>query len=260
MLLVIDVGNTETSVGVFSQKKILSHWRIETNNFRTCDEYASLLFPLFQNSGMLHTDIQGIAICSVVPQTHFELKAFCENYLKKKPYFVEACSELGFGFNVDFPSEVGADRLANVAYAVKKLALPAIVIDLGTATTFDVISDKKIYEGGIILPGIRMGAESLSRRTSLLPVIDVKFPPHVLGKNTVACMQSGILFGYCDAIDGLIKRLEKEVGKKCDVFLTGGLAQVVHRHLKTKAQDLPNLTLEGIKILYELNPIATSHI
>jgi type III pantothenate kinase len=253
MLLVLDVGNTQTSYGIFQDSKLVYHWRGETKSARTPDEYAGFLFPLLNHTGIKLEKIEGVAICSVVPPCNFNLKKFCESYLNKVPFFVSHENRADFTIEVETPSEVGADRLANTAYAVKHLKLPAIVVDLGTATTFDVITEDKVYQGGIILPGIAMGAESLSRKTSLLPLVPTDFPKKVIGKNTTTCIQSGILFGYCDAIDGLLTRLQNEIGKECSVALTGGISSLIHPHLKHKTQILPNLTLDGVEILYRKN-------
>ncbi|NBX93571.1 MAG: type III pantothenate kinase [Proteobacteria bacterium] len=253
MLLVLDIGNTQTSFGVFRGKELLHHWRAETQISKTVDEYASFLFPLLNHVGLAGEKWEGVAICSVVPPVEETFSAFCRKYLQTDPFKVNSKSKLGFSLNVESPLEVGADRLANSAYAVNHLKLPAIVVDLGTATTFDVITRDKVYQGGIILPGVRMGAESLSKRTSLLPLIDVKFPKWAIGKSTITCIQSGVLFGYCDAIDGLLDRLEKEVGEPCQTALTGGLACLFHKQLKKQCYLLPDLTLNGAFILYELN-------
>lgn len=253
MLLALDIGNTQTSFGVFSRGKLLHHWRAETHLSRTPDEYAAFLFPLLEHAGLAKAAWEGIAICSVVPPVEETFSHFCRYYLKQDPYLVRASGKLGFTLNVETPGEVGADRLANTAYAVKHLKLPAIVVDLGTATTFDVITADKVYQGGIILPGVRMGAESLSRRTSLLPLIDVKFPGSAIGKNTITCIQSGVLFGYTDAIDGLLTRLEAELATPCEIVLTGGGAPLFAKALKARTRLLPDLTLEGTLILHELN-------
>jgi type III pantothenate kinase len=252
MLLVLDIGNSQTSYGIFKKDKLLHHWRAETKISRTADEYAAFLFPLLDNAGLSKTDWEGIAICSVVPPVEENFEIFCETYLKRKPFKISSTIKLGFGLNVEVPQEVGADRLANCAYAIKHMKLPALVVDLGTATTFDVISTTPAFEGGIILPGVRMGAESLSRKTSLLPIVDVKFPPSVIGKNTITCIQSGVLFGYCDAIDGLLKRLLKEL-PGAEIALTGGVAPLFIENLSVKAKYLPNLTLEGTEILFRQN-------
>lgn len=251
MLLAVDIGNSQTSFGIFQNHKLLYHWRAETKISRTADEYAAFLFPLLHQAG-LSNEWEGVAICSVVPPADENFQVFCKTYLKLSPFKITANSKLGFSLNVDVPQEVGADRIANSAYAVKHLKLPAIVVDLGTATTFDVISAKPAFEGGIILPGVRMGAESLSRRTSLLPIVDVRFPQSVIGKNTVTCIQSGVLYGYCDAIDGLLKRLLREL-PGATVVLTGGVAPMFLKHLSVPATYLPDLTLEGTEILFGQN-------
>lgn len=253
MLLVMDIGNTQTSYGIFEQNKLIHHWRGETNPVRTVDEYAGFLFPLLAHSKIETQQLSGVAVSSVVPACNGNVKKFSETYLNHTPFFVSHKNKADFSINVDNPFEVGADRLANSAYAIKHLKLPAIVVDLGTATTFDVVGKSKSFEGGIILPGIAMGAESLSQKTSLLPRVPTDFPKTVVGKNTVACIQSGILFGYCDAIDGLLVRLQKEIGESCKIALTGGIAPLIHPHLKAATQILPNLTLEGIEILYQMN-------
>ncbi len=253
MLLAIDVGNTQTSYGVFKSSRLVHHWRGETKAVRSVDEYASFLIPLLQNAGIEFEDFEGVAICSVVPPVNFNLKKFAETYIEKEPFFISHANRSSFSMGVDTPAEVGADRLANTAYAVQHLKLPAIVVDLGTATTFDVITEDKVYQGGIILPGISMGAEGLSRKTSLLPLVDTDFPRSVIGKNTVTCIQSGILFGYCDAIDGLLKRIQDELKSSCEIVLTGGIAPLIHRHLRASTKFLPNLTLEGTEILYREN-------
>ena len=206
MLLVVDIGNSETSFGLFKNGKLQHHWRAETYVARTADEYAALLFPLLQNAGVSAEHWEGIALCSVVPAAEMALEDFCETYLKQRPFKVQSSVRLGFSINVDSPAEVGADRLANAAYAVRHLKLPAIVVDFGTATTFDVVSSGKVYEGGVILPGVRIAVEALSLKTSKLPLIDLKFPPSVIGKNTIDCIRGGILYGYCDSIDGLLER------------------------------------------------------
>lgn len=253
MLLALDIGNSQTSYGIFDQGKLLKHWRAETQISRTPDEHAAFLFPLLQHAGLSLAKWEGIALCSVVPPVEDSFTLFCREYLKKEPFKVNHQSVLNFRLNVETPSEVGADRLANVAYAVKHLTLPAIVVDLGTATTFDVITADRVYQGGVILPGIRMGAQSLSAKTSLLPLVEVKFPPSAIGKNTATCIQSGVLYGYCEAIDGLLRRLQREIEGKCEIVLTGGLAPMIASQLSVPAKQLPDLTLEGTLILYEQN-------
>jgi type III pantothenate kinase len=253
MLLAVDIGNTQTSFGIYQASKLTQHWRAETKVSRTADEYLALLYPLMTRAGIKETDLEGVVVCSVVPSADRAFDQFCQSYWNLTPYRVDYRMNLGFGIRVDVPSEVGADRLANAAYAVRFLKLPAIVVDFGTATTFDVVSADRHYEGGVILPGVRIALEALSSRTSKLPLVEMGFPKSVIGKNTVQCIQAGILYGYCDMIDGLLKRTVDELGAAADVVLTGGYSALLKPHLKTSSQVLPNLTLDGIELLYNLN-------
>lgn len=251
MLLAIDIGNTQSSFGAFDGDKLLYHWRIETRASRTADEYASLLLPLFHQFGIEATSWDGVAVCSVVPAVDGQVVEFSRRYLEREPVRIHSGLPLGFSMNLSTPHEVGADRLVNVAYAIRRLPLPCIVVDFGTATTFDLISEDKIYEGGAIAPGLWMGAEGLGGRTAKLPVIDLEFPTHVIGKSTVECIQSGILHGYCALIDGLLDKMESEVGQECTVALTGGLSGRFESRLAHPVRILPDLTLEGIRLIYE---------
>lgn len=248
MLLALDIGNTQISFGLFDGSTLRHHWRAETKASRTADEYASLLFPLLDHAGIGIESLTAVALCSVVPAADFSVKRFSKLYLKHEAFVVDAKAP-GLRLNVDFPSEVGADRLANAAYATHHLKLPAVVVDIGTATTFDVVGEGGVYEGGIILPGMRVAVEALGLRTSKLPVVDLSFPPNVIGKNTISCIQSGILYGYVELIDGLLRRLEKELDRPT-IVLTGGMGGLLRDRLAHKAEYLPNLTLEGIELLY----------
>lgn len=252
MLLAIDIGNSQTSFGVFDGETLKYHWRGETRVSRTSDEHAAYLLPLMERAGLSQAKWEGVALCSVVPAAESALERFCTDYLHLLPLKIDSALNLGVKVNVDFPAEVGADRLANAAYAVDKLSLPCIVMDLGTATTFDVITQEKGYIGGVILPGVRLGLAALSNNTAKLPPIDLGFPKSVIGKNTIACIQSGMSFGYLDLLDGLLGRIMGEVGP-CEVALTGGLSSLFHQRLKVKSKYLPNLTLEGTALLYRKN-------
>lgn len=253
MLLAVDIGNSQTSFGLFEQSVLKHHWRAQTNRSRTADEYAAFFFPLLTQHGLKGSDITGVALCSVVPAADNAFEQFCKSYWKIAPFKVGHESKIDFTLGIDFPEEIGADRLANAAYAVKHLKLPALVVDIGTATTFDVVSAAKVYSGGVILPGPRLAMEALGLGTSKLPMVNLEFPERVIGKNTVECIQAGILYGYCDLIDGLVVRTEKELGEKPEIILTGGFAGFFQDRLKTKARLLPNLTLEGTEILYRGN-------
>jgi type III pantothenate kinase len=253
LLLAIDIGNSQTSFGVFEGERLLHHWRFQTHGARTSDEYAALLFPLLDKVSLSKIVWEGTVLCSVVPPADQALEDFCANYLNTTPVKINDGMSLDFTMNVAIPSEVGADRIANTAYAIKKLKLPSIVVDFGTATTFDVISSAKVYEGGMILPGARLSIEALSLKTSKLPRVDLAFPPSVIGKTTIQCIQSGVLFGYTDMLDGLIVRLKKTLGEDLEIALTGGLAWLFKDRIQARTLYLPNLTLEGIEILYRKN-------
>ncbi len=257
MLLAIDVGNSQTSYGLFRNETLLHHWRAVTQASRTADEHAAFLFPLLQQAVIPSSSIHHVALCSVVPNADYAHLVFARDYLKLPLFKIHSGIPFGCRLNVDTPGEVGADRLANAAYAVKYLKLPAIVIDLGTATTFDVISEGPSYEGGVIVPGLQMAVEALGVRTAKLPIVDLKFPQRVIAKSTIECIQSGVLYGYCDLIDGLIDRTLKELGKGGDIVLTGGVAPLLHKHLRTSTKLLPNLTLEGMFLIHKENTQTT---
>lgn len=252
MLLAIDLGNTQTSFGIFADGRLKHHWRAETKASRTEDEHLSLLFPLLEHAGIKPSSLTAVALCSVVPSADYALESFSKKYLGKSAFKINHGIK-GCKLNVDMPSEVGADRLANAAYAAKHLKLPAIVVDLGTATTFDVVTEGAVYEGGVILPGPKVAVEALGSKTAKLSVVDLKFPPSVIGKNTATCIQAGVLYGYVDLIDGLLDRTQKALKKDATIVLTGGLANFLHDKLRHKTELLPNLTLDGIQILYAQN-------
>lgn len=253
MRLVIDAGNSQISFGVFEKSRLIHHFRVETRHHRTAEEYASILFPLLDIHGLKRVFTDGIALCSVVTEVDLSLFEFCEKYLLNSPLKIHSGLKLGFELNVLSKDEVGADRLANAAYAVKYLKLPAIVVDMGTATTLDVISKNGSYEGGVILPGPRLAFESLSLKTSKLPFVSLHFPDSVIGKTTPECIQSGVMFGYCELISGLIRRTEKELGDKADCVLTGGFSFLFEGRLLCETRFIPDLTLEGISIIYDTN-------
>jgi len=257
MLLAVDVGNSQTSYGLFDGDKLVKHWRGQTRATRTADEHAAFLFPLLHQAGVDPEKIASVALCSVVPNADYALAILARDYLHRAIFNVHCDLKLGFKIRVDTPKEVGADRLANAAYSVKFLRLPALVIDLGTATTFDVISKGPHYEGGVILPGLQMAVDALGVRTAKLPVVGLKFPTRVIAKSTIECIQSGVLYGYCDMLDGLIARTISELGEPAEIVLTGGVAPLLHKHLRTATKLLPNLTLEGIVLIHSLNTAST---
>jgi len=253
MLLAIDVGNTNITIGVFEGDTLRSTWAVSTDIRKTADEYAVLLLNLLPRDGLAFEDIDNICIASVVPPLQAVIEDLCETYIKKSPLIVGPGVKTGVRIFVDNPREVGADRIVNVAAAHRLYGGPLIIIDFGTATTFDAVSKNGDYIGGVIAPGIVIAAEALFSRASKLPKVELVIPEHVIGKNSVAAMQSGIMFGYVGLIENLVARISKELGGKVKVVATGGLAQVIANETEVIEKVDPNLTLIGLRLIHELN-------
>lgn len=261
MLFVLDVGNTNTVLGVFEpkateagqQRKLIAHWRVATNKSQTVDEYGVLFRNLFAMNNMEVGGVQGIVISSVVPPLDSTLREVCEHYFQLKPLFIEPGVKTGMPVHYDNPAEVGADRIVNGVAAYEKFGGPCIVVDFGTATTFDVVSPKGEYLGGVITPGIGISADALFERTARLPRVDIRKPPSVIATNTVNSLQAGLYYGYLGLIDGILERLMAELGGDVRVVATGGLASLMGSGSKYIREVDDLLTLEGLRIIYERN-------
>jgi type III pantothenate kinase len=253
MLLAFDVGNTETTIALFDGDQIRAHWRITTNLPRTADEYSLLLRSLIDAEGMQHSSISGSAICSVVPPVTQTLAAACKDLFSADAVFVDARAKLPIRLEVDEPFTVGADRIANTLAASRIWKRDAIVVDLGTATTYDCITADGAFIGGIIQPGVKTSAETLFRRTAQLAATEIVPPKHVIGTRTDECIRSGVLYGAADSIDGLVKRIKDEwTGRDPIVLATGGLAETLRPYCESFDEVDAFLTLKGVQIGYQL--------
>lgn len=253
MLLSIDIGNTHTVVGVFNEEKLISHWRLSSTITRTEDESFLIVKLLSEQINVSPTNIGGIIISSVVPNLTDIFKHMAEKYFQVKPIIVSAALKLGIKVKYDDPMAVGADRLCNAVAAHQKYGGPAIIVDFGTATTYDVISSRGDYLGGVISPGIETAGGELHRRAARLPKVELHFPENVIGKNTVESMQSGIMYGALDAMEGMIKRIENKLGKKANILATGGYSKFICRKSTFKIHCEPWLVLEGARLIYKMN-------
>jgi type III pantothenate kinase len=253
MLLAIDIGNTETTFGIFDGEQLRATWHMATDIHRRADEYAALLLNLMHQQGIDTADIKAIALCSVVPPLTSTFNELFQHYFHTKPLVVGAGVKTGVSIRMDNPREVGADRIVNAAAAHHLYGGPVIVTDMGTATTFDTVSKEGDYLGGAIAPGIMTGAEALSTRTSMLSSVELARPKRAIGTSTIAAMQSGIIFGYVGLIEGIVARIRKELGEKAKVIATGGYASLIAKETKVFDEVNPALTLIGLRLIYQMN-------
>ncbi len=250
MLLVIDVGNTNTVMGVFDESRLVLSWRIRTERNTTEDEFNVLVAALFGRGQISFADIRRTVISCVVPPMVTHLDAFCRKYLGHSPFWINAKSYPGMPILMNNPDEVGADRIVNAVGAYQRYKTCLIVIDFGTATTFDAISAKGEYLGGAISPGIGIASEALFTHASKLPRVELFKPPaRVIGKDTIGGIQSGIIFGYAGLVDGIVGRMSAELGDHPKVIATGGLAPLIQGVANSIEAVEPNLTLEGLKLI-----------
>jgi len=251
MLLVIDIGNSNTSLGVFDGERLAAHWRLTTVRARTVDEWGVLSRNLFALAGLDFKSIDAIAVASVVPPLNFTLRRMAEMYFELTPLFVDHSVDTGVPILYNPPSDVGADRIVDAAAAIRKYGAPCIVVDFGTATTFDAINSQGEYVGGVITPGITISSDALFERAAKLPRVEIKRPRKTIGAATIEAMQSGLYHGYVGLVDGILRKMIDELGGSPRVIATGGLAPLIATGSEFIESVDETLTLEGLRLVYE---------
>jgi type III pantothenate kinase len=253
MLLVIDIGNTNIVLGLYEGDLLKFHWRVATDRNKTEDEYGMLVRSLFGSVGLTLEQVDGVIVSSVVPPLNFAIERMCDKYFHKKPLVVGPGIKTGLNIKYEYPREVGADRIVNAVAAIHEYGTPLIIVDFGTATTFCYVDEQGQYWGGAIAPGIGISTEALVSRAAKLPRIEITKPPSVVGRNTIAAMQSGIYYGFVGQVEGIVKRMMAEYKRHPKVVATGGLAPLIAN--ETDCIDVvdPNLTLKGLRLIYERN-------
>ena len=253
MLMTIDIGNTNISLGVYQGEKLGPRWRVSTDHQRMPDEYGLQIDGLLKHGGLLPGDITAVCLASVVPQLTGVFLQACQDYLNLDPLVVDAGVKTGVRILYETPKSVGADRIVDAAAVQHLFGGPACVVDFGTGTTFDAISAEGDYLGGAIAPGIGIAADALFRRAAKLPKVDLNTPPSAIAKNTPHAMQSGLLFGYVGLVEGMVARFKRELGPEMKVIATGGLTDIIARETDVIDIVAPWLTLDGLRIIWNMN-------
>ena len=253
MLLTIDLGNTNLTIGLYQGETLVHHWRLATEETRMPDEYGLQLLGLLTNARRTLADLTGICLASVVPQLTGRIIQACHEYLQQEPLVVDAGIKTGIRILYEDPKAVGADRVADSVAVMHLYGGPACIIDFGTATTFNALTKEGDYLGGAITAGINLAAEALFIHAAKLPRIDLQRPPSVIGRNTTYAMQSGLIFGYVAMTEGMVERFRKELGSQMKVIATGGLAELVAKETPVIQIHAPWLTLDGLRLIWELN-------
>jgi type III pantothenate kinase len=253
MLLAIDIGNTETTIGVFDGEQKKTTFQMTTSIHRTADEAAVLLLSILKNRGLEVSDIKEVALCSVVPPLTVIFDNMIKRYFDISPLIVAAGVKTGIRICMDNPKEVGADRIVDAVAAHHLYGGPIIIVDMGTATTFEIVSKNGDYLGGAIAPGMLSSAEALFQRAAMLPRIELTSPGKVIGTNTIDAMKSGVVYGYVGLVESMVQRMQKELGGKVKVIATGGFSALIAKETKVIDEVNPDLTLIGLRIIYRMN-------
>jgi type III pantothenate kinase len=253
LLLCVDVGNTQTVLGIFRGSEITSRWRIRSDQDRTADEYSHLIKDLLRGDGVDESSLRGVCVSSVVPPARQALIDMSISVFDLVPLMVGPGIKTGMPILYDNPREVGADRIANAVAAYERFRKALVVIDFGTAITFDVISSAGEYIGGVIFPGVQISLDALFLKAAKLPRVELEKPSHIVGRDTISSIQSGIIYGYAGLVDSIVEKIDLEMGVRATVVATGGLASGISGEARCISEVIPDLTLEGLRILWERN-------